>query len=519
MIKRYRVIYFTATIIFLLSIQRFGYALSYWDAIFEIGFNPETQLVDTTNACSQIERLVGFRNAIHELPVFDEKLNNKIQQVESQILSLDAGNLYYQLPYSENKGMWRGIGIRGGLDDDYYRLGIVDPEIENWVNPASNELPEPWGPKERFGDFGLRAFIRPVMKDTYRLAAEGHTYIDDLNPANLIRVVEQLVRVMSLFSENGDDPPSEFFKGSNLDAPNRRVIHGFSGDFPHFFEMFDQYFAIENVVSDKSNGSDGPKPFDMAIRIKVDAFKKDYPHIGKLMARLRGMLNFQATVFDTQNRSIGSMTFDGNQHLFSLRFRTRADRFLVLDENPNTANENGIGLTDLGHRHFYLIYSFRLNIAGMKLNIEDLKVNLNYFFDDYGANVKAEVRQPPKEITAEGLVMGFLPIWLIDFFIPSNIEDMTRQFFQTLATGNNGDGVAMYFGSIPAKSSKKALRFLTDAEVLSNGTMKFAHNLQRKMVREENELVEDIKLFEQQLWKAFYRDFLREKSLGFCGEK
>ena len=115
--------------------------------------------------------------------------------------------------------------------------------------------------------------------------------------------------------------------------------------------------------------------------------------------------------------------------------------------------------------------------------------------------------------------MGFLPIWLIDFFIPSNIEDMTRQFFQTLATGNNGDGVAMYFGSIPAKSSKKALRFLTDAEVLSNGTMKFAHNLQRKMVREENELVEDIKLFEQQLWKAFYLDFLREKSLGFCGEK
>ena len=141
LIRRYRAIYITAIIIFLLSFQRFGYALSYWDAIFEIGFNPKTQSVDDTNACSQIERLVGFRNAIRELPVFDEKLNNQIQQVESQISSLDAGNLYDQLPYSESNGKWRGIGIRGGLDDDYYRLGIVDPEIKNWVSRSSKEMP------------------------------------------------------------------------------------------------------------------------------------------------------------------------------------------------------------------------------------------------------------------------------------------------------------------------------------------------------------------------------------------
>ena len=114
------------------------------------------------------------------------------------------------------------------------------------------------------------------------------------------------------------------------------------------------------------------------------------------------------------------------------------------------------------------------------------------------------------------LVMGFLPIWLIDFFIPSNIEDMTREFFQTLSSGNNGEGVSMYFGSIPQDSLKDNLWFLTDAEVLSNGTMQFAHNLKRKMVREEDKLLKDIKLFEQQLWQSFYLDFLRIKSLEFC---
>ena len=136
------------------------------------------------------------------------------------------------------------------------------------------------------------------------------------------------------------------------------------------------------------------------------------------MARLKGMLSFQATVFDTRDRPIGSMTFEGEKYLLSLRFRTQRGHFLVLDENRNNATEAGIGLTVSGKRHFYLMYSFRLNIVGLKLNIEALKVNLDYFFDDYGTQVKAELRHPPKEVTAQGLVMGFLPIWLIGFFYP-----------------------------------------------------------------------------------------------------
>ncbi len=265
-IRQHRTIYHAAKIVLilglvLLSVQGHGYGLSYWDAIFEIGFNPKTQTIDVTNACIQIERLAGFRKAIRELPVFDEQLNNQIQQIESQISSFDAGNLYDQLPYSENNGKWRGIGIRGGLDAESYRLGIVDPEVENWVKTASTELPKPWRPQEQFGDFGLKAFVRPVKKD---------------------------------------------------------------------------------------------------------------------------------------------------------------------------------------------------------------------------------------------------------------IEDMTRQFFQTLAFGNNGDGVFMHFGSIPATLSNYTLSFGTDAEVLSNGTIRFAHNLQRQMIREEKELVDEIKRFEQQLWEAFYLDFSRIKSLGYC---
>ena len=147
-------------------------------------------------------------------PVFDEKLNTEIQEVESRISSLDAGNLYNQLPYSDNIGVWRGIGIRGGFDDDHYQLSIIDPDIENWVNSYSRGIPERWGPHKNFGDFGLRAFIRPASNNSFRFATEGQLYIDDLNSSNLMRIVKQLVNAAWVLAGDGDHPPSEFFKGS-----------------------------------------------------------------------------------------------------------------------------------------------------------------------------------------------------------------------------------------------------------------------------------------------------------------
>lgn len=124
----------------LLSSHKPGYALSYWDAVFELGFNPVTQDIDFTTACKQLARLVDYRNAVRELPVVDEKLNHKIRETESRISSLDAGNLYNQLPYTDSRKVWRGIGVRGALGDNHYRLGIVDPAIETWLQSYLNCL-------------------------------------------------------------------------------------------------------------------------------------------------------------------------------------------------------------------------------------------------------------------------------------------------------------------------------------------------------------------------------------------
>ena len=62
-IRRHRTVYNTAKIILLLCLvlfnsQKVGFALSFWDAIFEIGFNSGADRIDSKAACQQIERLI-----------------------------------------------------------------------------------------------------------------------------------------------------------------------------------------------------------------------------------------------------------------------------------------------------------------------------------------------------------------------------------------------------------------------------------------------------------------------------
>jgi hypothetical protein len=502
----------------LLNFQKAGFALSYWDAIFEIGFNPDDHRIDTEAGIRQIERLIKFRNAVHAKPVFDEKLDTEIRQVESRISSLDAGNLYLQLPYFDRVGVWRGIGIQGGLEDDHYRLSISDPDIENWAESSSKAIPELWGPREKFGDFGLRVFIRPTINQSFRFKTIGHLHIDDLRLANVIRIFKQLLNTAWSFAKEGKQPAVNFFKGRNFNDQSLRVLYSLATDFPRLFAFFNQYFTIESVVSEEEADSISPIIFDIAISVNLDKIKKDYPYLGALLGRLKGKLNFAGTFYDVQNRPIGSVAFDGDQYFFSTRFKTQEGCFLLQTENANDASEPGLDLTALGYQRFYLIHSFRLNLVGVNLSIEGLKVNLDYFYDDDTAMVEAELREYPEDITADGLILGFLPIWLIDLFIPSNIEDMTQDFFQTLASGNNGEGLSIIYGGLPKESIAGNLWFLTDAEVMSNGVLKFAFNLQRKMVGNQDKLLEDIRVFAQQLWKAFYLDFLRIKLVNFDSE-
>ena len=119
-------------------------------------------------------------------------------------------------------------------------------------------------------------------------------------------------------------------------------------------------------------------------------------------------------------------------------------------------------------------------------------------------------------VQADGRVFGFLPLWLIDILIPSNVEKITRDFFQALAMGNDGQGGSIEFAGLQRAPLINGLLISADAEALSNGTIKLGFSLQRRFAKEQQKLIAELNAFKEQLLSAFYQDYQKVKKGRGC---
>ena len=195
-----------------------------------------------------------------------------------------------------------------------------------------------------------------------------------------------------------------------------------------------------------------------------------------------------------------------------MQFRILGDRFLPMSTNGILRTNNGLSLTGAGVTLVKMICDIHLNIVGMQLKIDTLPIVLNYRYSDGGPHFKARLVQPPQKIEASGSVYGVIPVWMVDLLIPSNVQEIMNDFFQTLAMGNDGNGSVVRIYSFPEQTTKQSILLSTDAEVLANGTLKLGFNLQRKFFAMPPELRVEIRAFKKQLWSALYDDFQKIKA-------
>jgi hypothetical protein len=230
------------------------FAQSYWDAIFQLGYDPVTQDVNQTLACRRIEGIYRFRELISNNLTADQDLLIKIRDLDSRITSLDVANVYEFLPYSDADGVWRAIGVRGQSDVNAYRLNVVDPNIEEWLNSSSDDDTRIAGSQDHFGDIGLGIFIRPFRKETFRFLTEVQLYLADIPAGNVIRVFNGMLTTTWAYAAGEANLPTAIIEENALDRQSVKILNGISNDFPDFFRITTQYYNIENIVSSNNDG-------------------------------------------------------------------------------------------------------------------------------------------------------------------------------------------------------------------------------------------------------------------------
>ena len=503
-------IFTASTILFLLLLVIVAgnvSAKSYWDAVFELGFEPANQLIHHKLACDRIERIFRLSKRISDHLVIDERLPIHPKEIQSRMASLDVGNLHELLPYSDPDSGWRGVGLRGRSHFANYNLLIVDPQIKDGLKSAQQKNAKKSDKQEHFGDIDLRTFIRPDPKNIFRSVTNGQFYLADLPAANVTRVINAMLVTLWTQSCGQVNPPANLLNKAFLDKRSKNVLSGFAGDFPNLIKLIYQYIAVESVVSPRSVSTDEVVMVDFRFRFKADAFAKDYPELGKFFKKVRGTVYVHVQIFNDAGQQVGIMEIDSAKNLLVVQFLTKNGRFLALHDDFALDETGGFGLTDIGSSQFNIKANIHLNIVGMRLSIEGLEFDLDYSYGPHGSNIRINLSQPLKAFAAGGLAFGFLPVWFIDILIPSNVEELTTQFFNTLANSNQGQGAKLEFGSFQQESLKKNLCLYAETEVLANGIIKLGLNLQSQLHIDQKKIVTEISKFRKKIWTALYQDY------------
>jgi hypothetical protein len=490
-----------------------GYGPSYWDAIFELGYDPVTGQASDANACRRIETVYKFSRLVPAHVEADRELASIYREMRTRLSSLDAGNLYNMLPYTASDSSWRAIGINGRSWRNLYRLSEYDPGVgQGLMLPVSRFSKG----MQHFGDFDFRTFITPVAKSHYRFNAGLDIYSDDLSAVIIPRMVSAILAVAYQHASAAQFPPEGIARKFSLNAPSLKVLAGFVTDFPNFSTTITHFFEIENMVSSTTRNTDRSQNIDFRVRINRKAFAEFYPEIGAMLERINGLVYIKGRIFDIQDRLLGYVELDSANNLIVLQFRILKGRLLPLNGSGLSGDPAGISLTEGILTHFYAELDIHLDMVGLNLDVVSLTVPFEYFPENRGLNLKACLVQPPDSIHAGGRAFGFLPLWMIDMFIPSNVQKITSDFFQALAMANDGRGSILEFEGIAGAVGKNHLLTSGDAEVLSNGTIKLGFNLQRRFAREQKKLIAEFNQFNEQLWNAFYRDYQRIKPIRGC---
>ena len=492
-------------------------AQSYWDAIFQLGYDPLKQQVSSKLACQRINKLYELRVRVSDHLEVDPELLSKIEDLHSRLTSLDAANLYDILPYSDQPpGLWRGVGIKGGSESRSYYLKMFDPDIPGWLTSYGKFGSRSTYSNGLLGDLDLRSFIKPEQKDTYRMAAEARLYLADIPTQTVPLMLDGVLNTLWRQAGSKIESPTNLKIETPLNQPSTSVLNGLTRDFPELVRIILEYFVIKNIVSPKPDMPDDSVLLEISVLFNQKAFARNFPEIGKLLSELKDSIFFRIRLHDEYNRLMGVMDIDSVDKEIMIQLRTRKGRLLPLNAGPGHRNQVSFSLTATGYQHLYIAYDIHLNIVGLRLNIDSLPLAVDYINQDDDLEIKVCLWQPPEAIKTRGWAFGFIPLWLINALIPSNVEEITTNFFRILALGNNGDGTQINLESLGVREMKNHIRLQAGTEVLGNGTIKLAFNIQRKIVSKQETLLKEIQAFNSQFAEAFYQDYQRVKALRGC---
>ncbi len=217
---------------------------------------------------------------------------------------------------------------------------------------------------------------------------------------------------------------------SSLGARDRAIMVHLWGGFPTVAQLLLPISRSEDLVAER-DVEPGVTSLTLATRWDLSGMQRKYPALARYFRALDDIARVRARLSDAAGNTL--LELDSNTE----RLETKLRGFLR--DGRLLARTRGGALVPARFERMRLTLDLRFVLHRIRLNIEDLEIDLSYREEARGASLRVLSTRVPK-VQVSGAAFGLLPTRVLDWFIPGDVEALARHMIEVAARAGGGRG-------------------------------------------------------------------------------
>jgi hypothetical protein len=404
----------------------------------------------------------------------------------------------YESPYLKDLGNgFRGLGYQGCSIDNHYLVNIVTEKNDRC------EVSHIW-------DFSTRY----ALKKNDACIAGGRSFIATIDSTtatgrysnrNALLFFDGLLKVIDPVNIRSLNAPVCELYG-DIKGDSRKVIDEFYRQFPKVSELFNRYSTIRSFLEIKSHNNIQYTALSFRYGYRLKNLKADFPELAKSISNINGLYLINMKVKNAANHTAMSIVFDSRDDVLSVSLYTRRGRLIPFDDAGNPVFSEELSLSNARDMPYYAVFDMVHDVHGLKFITDNMVVRFRYR-DTPGRGLWTMKLEEVSKTRITGSYYHIIPRWLIDMFVPSNMEQMVYDVSRVMLNANGGAGSSITFEWDTRNPAHVMLRFSAISEFMDNYFLKYGLRVWAKSTINNKRLFSEAKALTARFMEAFSSDY------------
>ena len=430
--------------------------------------------------------------------------------VFSQLNNFDLSGVYGMIPGSPTPQGWKEIAFEGEQAGDAYVLR---------THAAAGAMRSIEALASR-GTFESRIRIRPAghEPESFLGNLRFHLGLADTSIDQLLALAQE---VLAIFEEARDPKSvagllwakplvSADFPG--LDEEDLNTLLLLERSFPTIFHTNKKLFDVRDIVRYEGEGAGEYTRFLLQVHLRRKELAYKYPRFADYLERVEDLLNLRFVLKDERKRPLLTAEYRTSDFSMAWHALIADGGLLPMTPKGTPASRDPIRPTELSRMRFEVEVDLSSNFSGLKVGVEDLVFEGNLSRRPDRLVVTTRFDDKPKVRKVSGRAYGLVPAWLIDVFIPSNIDSLIDDFLQVVTEGNGGRGLETRWVFSRLSPRKNVVEVEGNSEILDNTFVQIGFRLFNKRLMPDDRVLDEIIRLLRSNYAAFQKDFSRFKT-------